>query len=251
MLKIQQILLSPLLKKLTKNGQGYFMKYFIFLLLIILNSNLLAVDYYFSWEDYAITTSASPDHILNYTTDGFNIHYHVGASAPSSYLNYTGTGLTEGNSPVNVGNPVATNGRQFILLRNFDTTKVYTLCVSARALFTASGVIEVSSCSNTHTITAITSPFAPTNFNLITTIREYLENHRIDRSVDDICIEAMEYALHINLEKSQELNEIIQMFRKNNNDYMKQNDRTIAAHMSNAYEWETNGNDAQLILAFN
>jgi len=224
------------------------MKFFIFLLLIVLNSKLLAVDYYFQWTDYAVTMSASSGYILNYTTDGFNIHYHIDTPVPTDHLAYVGTGLTEGNSPVDVGNPVASNGNQYTALHNFDSTKTYTLCLVARSMLKATSVIEKSDCSNRITIPVVGVPSTPTNLRFITAIIEYLENHRTGRSVDDICIEAMEYALHINLEKSEELNEIIQLFKKNNNDYINKSDRTIATHMSNAYEWETYGEDAKIIL---
>ena len=58
----------------------------------------------------------------------------------------------------------------------------------------------------------------------------------------------MEFALHINLEKSKELDEIIQIFKKHNRDYINASDISIATDMSNAYEWETFGDDATIIL---
>jgi len=224
------------------------MKFFIFLLLIVLNTNLLAVDYYFQWEDYAVTMSSSPDYIANYTTDGFSIYYHIGTPVPTDHLTYNGTGLTEGNSPVDVGNPVGSNSIQVAQLRNFDATKEYTLCIVARAMVKATSVIEKSLCSNTVTIPVLGVPSTPTNLRFITTIIDYLENHGTDRSVDDICVEAMEYALNINIEKSSELDTLIQVFKKHNKKYIDRSDKTVAAKISNAYQLETYGEEAKIIL---
>jgi len=218
------------------------MKIFIFLLLVIFNFNLLAIDTTFRWEH-------NPDNAYTfyYTTIGFNVYYHVGAAVPDSYKDFNGTGLSEGNSPIDIGLPAAINGEYIIKLHNFNIKDQYSLCMTTIAKNDWTGETEESKCTDiiTHTFTP---HYSLTNSKLIKAVIKSLINSNSDISLDEICSEAKKIALDINSTKSKELAEIIQLIKMRFNSYKNKSDQSIAADISNAYELEVYGDNAEVII---